>query len=231
MECGNELTQRFEGAQPDEHQPPPPPSTEPMAAWKKFVLIVCSIFIFPVGLVWGLVYLVSKVSPDRKRMGKWAVGISALMLVIVVVTPASEQSDAGDAAVESEVQSTQESVDQEVPAESEAQTSAEADLPTVTAVQLYKEFDDNQIAAKKEYGGQRYRITGTIDDIGRDILDTTYVTLKTGDPMWSVQCMFSRDEEDAVAAVSKGDQVTIEGEVADLETFNVVVRYSQLADK
>ena len=153
------------------------------------------------------------------------------MLVIVVATPDAEQSDTGDAPVGSEVHSTQESEDQEEPPESGTQTSAEADLPTVTAVQLYKEFDDNQIAAKKKYGGQRYQITGTVDDIGRDILDTTYVTLKTGDPMWSVQCMFSRDEEDAVGALSKGDRVSIEGEIADLETFNVIVRYSQVVDQ
>jgi hypothetical protein len=138
-QCGAELTAR--GAQSEgleSSSPPPPPSEQPvsgppMETWKKALLLTSSIIVFPVGFVWGVIYVASDVTPDRKAIGKWAVGISALMLVIVVVTPDSEQAGAGDVAVESEVQSTQDSVDQEVPVESETETSAEVDLPSGTS--------------------------------------------------------------------------------------------------
>ncbi|MGI5820037.1 MAG: ankyrin repeat domain-containing protein [Armatimonadota bacterium] len=75
-----------------------------MAGWKKLVLIVCSILIFPVGLLWGLMYLASNVSPDRKTMGKWAVGISIVMAVVWIAADDPDPEASGKSELAAEMQ-------------------------------------------------------------------------------------------------------------------------------
>jgi len=56
--------------------------------------------------------------------------------------------------------------------------------PTISAVQLKKEYSENQMKFDNNYKGKRFYVTGTIKNIDKDILDRYYIALETGE--WSV---------------------------------------------
>jgi aspartyl/asparaginyl-tRNA synthetase len=85
----------------------------------------------------------------------------------------------------------------------------------VSAGDLYSEYKANEVAADAQYKGKTVQVTGIVDSIGKDILDTAYVTLTEGGEyeMWGVQCMFAEKYESELAQLSKGQTVTIQGKV------------------
>lgn len=99
----------------------------------------------------------------------------------------------------------------------------------VTAKDLLAAYDENTVAADNTYKGQLLKVTGTVGTIGKDILDTAYVTLTNGDPyaLISVQCYFAKDNLDDVATLKEGDTVTITGK-CDGSTLNVSLKQCDL---
>lgn len=95
----------------------------------------------------------------------------------------------------------------------------------VSAVQLYSAYKDNEVAADAQYEGKILDITGVVESIGKDILDTPYVTLTDGSEwaVWGVQCMFSKKDEATLAQLSKGQTITVRGK-CDGYLVNVIVR-------
>lgn len=82
----------------------------------------------------------------------------------------------------------------------------------VTPAQLFAEYEANDIAADRKYKGKVLQMTGTVDNISRDILDTIYVTLKAGNAtFFRIQCFFDDGSEEAVAKLSSGQSLTIRG--------------------
>lgn len=81
----------------------------------------------------------------------------------------------------------------------------------LSSYQLYEEYKANEIAADQKYKGKILAVTGEIDSIGKDITDTIYITLKGDEYFGSVQCLFPKKSENKVAALSKGQYVTVRG--------------------
>ncbi len=95
----------------------------------------------------------------------------------------------------------------------------------VTALKLYTDYDANEVAADAKYKGNLVRVSGTVGSIGKDVLDTPYVTLSADQyDFKSVQCMFGTKDSAVLAELSKGQQVTLEGEVSGKSLTNVLVR-------
>ncbi len=98
---------------------------------------------------------------------------------------------------------------------------------TLPANQLYSEYDANEVAADTKYKGKVVIVTGTIQDIGKDILDDAYIVIGGRGFLDGVQCMFTKGEQSSVAQLSKGQQVRVKGEVAG-KLGNVLVKKSIL---
>ena len=92
----------------------------------------------------------------------------------------------------------------------------------VSARQLGADYKANQVAADSKYKGKTVEITGTITSIGKDILDTPYVSLNGGDFVTSVQCMFDKSNQAALATLAKDTQITLKGTVRSY-LLNVIV--------
>lgn len=60
----------------------------------------------------------------------------------------------------------------------------------VTSKTLYKEYNNNEIAADDKYKGKIIQVRGTIRDIGKDIMDDAYISLIGDDFFGDVQCFF-----------------------------------------
>lgn len=83
----------------------------------------------------------------------------------------------------------------------------------ISARELYSAYEQNEVAADNKYKGKKLAVNGVIKDIGNDILDDSYITLKTGNLMGDVQCYLSKKE---VAKLSKGQLITVIGKCTGL---------------
>jgi hypothetical protein len=93
----------------------------------------------------------------------------------------------------------------------------------LTAYQLYKAYEDNEVAADQKYKDKVLVVTGYVDDIGKDIMDDIYVTLKTGQYFGSIQCFFSDAHENRAAELKKGQKLKLKGKCAG-KMMNVLVK-------
>jgi len=92
----------------------------------------------------------------------------------------------------------------------------------VNAEQLCKAYDANQIAADAMYKNKILKVSGVIEDIGRDLFDYPEVKLygtEYSTRRYTVQCIFSTQNEYLVTQLSKGQSVTIQGTCDGREMF------------
>jgi tRNA_anti-like len=78
---------------------------------------------------------------------------------------------------------------------------------SATAKAIAADYEQNEIAADERFKGRRIRITGTIHDIGKDILDAPYLSLGSGST--EVQATFERDEAPSLARLLRGQIVSM----------------------
>ena len=97
---------------------------------------------------------------------------------------------------------------------------------TISASKLYKEYNENEIAADEKYKGKIIEVTGVIRDIGNDIMDNAYITLVGNEYLGDIQCYFN--EKSVVAKLSKGKRITVIGSCSGLminvQINNCIVR-------
>ena len=97
---------------------------------------------------------------------------------------------------------------------------------TISASKLYKEYNENEIAADEKYKGKIIEVTGVIRDIGNDIMDNAYITLVGNEYFGDIQCYFN--EKSVVAKLSKGKRITVIGSCSGLminvQINNCIVR-------
>jgi len=101
--------------------------------------------------------------------------------------------------------------------------ASEAAAFTLSADQLYSEYDANQVAADTKYKDKIVTVTGAITDIGKDVTDTAYVVIGGTGMLNGAQCMFPKGQESLISNLSKGQEVTAKGEVNG-KIGNVLVR-------
>lgn len=93
----------------------------------------------------------------------------------------------------------------------------------ITATQLYSAYDQNAIAADAAYKDKHLEVSGTIGNIGKDILDDMYVALKTSNIIGSVQCMLKDSEFSKAVNLREGQQITIVGRNSG-KLVNIILR-------
>lgn len=96
---------------------------------------------------------------------------------------------------------------------------------TTTAPNLYQEYDENEVVADEKYKDKKIAVTGTIQDIGKDVMDDAYITLNT-DNYGIVQCSFNNSK--MVRTLSKGDRITVVGNCSGKTLGNVILFDSTL---
>ena len=131
---------------------------------------------------------------------------------------------------DSDTPSPSEPATQSTTAPTEKPTTVPTEEPVIeiTPSELYNAYEENEVAADNEYKGKKVRITGTIEDIGKDILDDVYITINAGD-YDEIQCYFEDQKQiDKVATLKSGEEVTIVGECSGLSILNVVLQNCEL---
>lgn len=98
---------------------------------------------------------------------------------------------------------------------------------TLTASQLYQAYDSNEVSADAKYNGKVVVVSGTIQDIGKDIMDDAYIVIGGDGFLDGVQCTFTKGQQSSVARLSKGQRVSVKGEVAG-KMGNVLINKASL---
>lgn len=98
----------------------------------------------------------------------------------------------------------------EVIKEKVVETKEENKAIEVNYKTLHQDYMDNPINADTKYRYKLLRLTGNVKTIDREILGNTYVTFELGF-LEDVRITFKKDQESKVAALKKGQKITIEG--------------------
>jgi hypothetical protein len=90
----------------------------------------------------------------------------------------------------------------------------------LSANEIIRDYIENEVKADLKYDGKVVEITGVIDGIGKDLIDTIYITVgkvSSNDFLdRSVQCYFTESEASSVGNVSVGEHVTVKGKIDGL---------------
>src|SRR5580692_5412432 len=83
---------------------------------------------------------------------------------------------------------------------------------------LLSEYKANEVRADEEYKGATVQLTGQVNRIAKDITGRMYVTMGTGKrfEIPEVQCMLTAENQSAASSLSKGQTITVHGEVKGL---------------
>jgi len=82
---------------------------------------------------------------------------------------------------------------------------------SVSASTLYSEYESNEVAADNKYKDKVIEVSGQVEDIGKDITDSMYLKLGSGEKrsIGGVQAFFSDKYSDQLAKIQKGANVTL----------------------
>jgi hypothetical protein len=77
------------------------------------------------------------------------------------------------------------------------------------AVRLWRDYEENEVAADTRYKGQRLRVTGTVVNIERDYEGRPVLHLFGGNAIFPTVARLNKADLPAVAQLKKGDQVVV----------------------
>jgi hypothetical protein len=80
---------------------------------------------------------------------------------------------------------------------------------TVGAVRLWREYEENEVAADTRYKGKRLRVTGTLVSVERDYEGRPVLQFLSGNPIFMTMATVDKAYLPDVAKLRKGDQVVV----------------------
>ena len=166
-------------------------------------------------------------SPSRwKVFGIFVVG----MVIVAIVAPSPSEAAASDETAQAAVADPAESYTPEqrdsVAKVEREQMIAERESSTLSARDLVRAYDGNEVRADENFEGKTFYVEGVVTDIKKDILDEIYVTLE-GQSFRSVQCFL--DDEKIASQLDRGMRVTFRGECRGL-MMNVLMYDCELVE-
>lgn len=138
---------------------------------------------------------------------KWWFWVIVIIICAAAIGGGSESSNTTNSS-DKVVTDTISNADTNVAKESDVE-----EVIIVSAEELAKAFEDNEISANKQYKDKMLEITGTVYNIG-EMLGDTYIVLASGEEfaITQTQCSFKdEDQINKVAELAKGDKVTVIG--------------------
>jgi hypothetical protein len=82
-------------------------------------------------------------------------------------------------------------------------------MVSVGAVRLWRDYEENEVAADAQYKGKRVRVTGTLVSVERDYDGRPVLHFLSGSPIFRTMATLDRAYLPDVAKMKKGDQVVV----------------------
>lgn len=97
---------------------------------------------------------------------------------------------------------------------------------TVSASQMAKDYESNEIAADEKYKGKMVQITGVVDGVEKDLMDNPFLSLDSGWSGYYLHCYF--EDTKPLVKLKKGQKVTVVGEVKQLSLVFIELKECEL---
>jgi hypothetical protein len=172
---------------------------------RTWLVVVLCIFLFPVGLY--ALWKSNVIGQTGKLIGT--------AVVVGVVALNWTRSDADSSKSLTTANASTEAPAPKEPTAAEKKAAAlsaikEQEDQTVGAPSLLSLYKENEVRADKDFKGKTFYVEGTVEKIGKDIMNNAYVMLK-GDEygILGVQCIL--EDEAAAADLNKGEHIAIRG--------------------
>ena len=94
--------------------------------------------------------------------------------------------------------------------------AAKTRIIEISARELMQAYKANEVDADVRYKDKTLVVSGTVDNIKKDIFNTLYITLETGEFLSSIQCYFDDSHEKELGNIQKGQSLTIKGNCGGL---------------
>lgn len=158
--------------------------------------------------------------PIHKRWWVWALGILVIFFIIGSINDGGSATD------------TMATKSEDKTANAESKQKEESKPAPLTAIKvdakkLNADYEANEVSADQQYKGKIVEVSGTIKDIGKDILDDPYVSLESGNVIFTVQCMFDKSDSNQLASLSKAQKINLRGKVSG-KLGNVIIKDCQI---
>jgi hypothetical protein len=80
----------------------------------------------------------------------------------------------------------------------------------ITAVQLKRAYDENEVAADDKYKNRRLLVTGSVGSIDKNFMNQIVLHLRTGNEFSTVMANIDKADRSHAAGLKKRDQVTLD---------------------
>lgn len=147
--------------------------------------------------------------PKKKFYKRWWFWVLVVIVILIIIGASGSNNNSGNNT------NNQQPTQQNQPTE---------EIIKITAVQLVSDYKANQVSADNKYKGKLAEISGTINTIGKDILDVPYVTLVGDDFLSSVQCYFDKSEQGQLASLVKDTKLTVRCKINGQSIGNVMAK-------
>ena len=145
-------------------------------------------------------------SSVTKKLFKFLLGIVVIVIVFGLINGMTQSPEekarikAGNAEY------------QERKAQERAQAAKEklASLPRVSAVQLSRDFSNNEVAANQKYKGKEVVISGVVAEISTTISGAPKITLNGIGMLQMVFADLERDQANSAATIKKGTNISLQ---------------------
>jgi hypothetical protein len=129
------------------------------------------------------------------------IGVIIVIVVIASISGGSKDSDSSSTATASSE-----------PSQTKQSVPAKVEAIEISPQALFSAYESNEVKADNTYKGKMVRLTGTVDDIGKDLFDKPYISFKSNENYFmGVQVFFKGSEGNKVADIDKGQRVTVVG--------------------
>ena len=90
-------------------------------------------------------------------------------------------------------------------------THSENEAYSLTAVELFNEYENDVAASDLKYLGKVLKINGVVSDIDNDDAEELSIILDTGAMIFGISCSFSPEEKNKLITININDTIVVKG--------------------
>jgi len=99
----------------------------------------------------------------------------------------------------------------------------------IDAYDIIKDYVDNTVVADSKYRDKTLEIQGTVADIGKDLIDTPFLTIKGSKFTFeAIRCNFDKADETLLASVEKNQHIVVEGLIIGEKLGTVIMQNCEI---
>ncbi len=149
----------------------------------------------------------TETSPKKRGCGFWAlIGIGILVAIGVLGSLLPEPTPEQKAATAAKAVENEKTEGDKQKAKAEAER---ASAIKVTAGELFKAYQANEMAAQQTYKGKLLEVFGTVDGVELDFADEPVIKLRSSNQFMPVSIKLTDETKSAAAGYSKGQKITL----------------------